>query len=84
MTGRHRGEPKRPGQCRWPGCGKRARGLMCRPHWFLLPARIRSRILDTYRPGQTLATASPEYLEAVSAALSFARQADTADRGGQP
>jgi len=49
---------------------------MCRPHWYRLPAVLRSRIWDTYRPGQTAATASPEYLEALREALEFARQAN--------
>lgn len=85
MTGFHRGEPKRPNPCPWPGCRKHTRPayLMCRAHWYRLPAGLRSRIWDTYRPGQTLATASPEYLEALSQALDFARQAEAADRGGE-
>jgi hypothetical protein len=86
MTGLHRGQPKRPDPCPWPGCGKRTRPgyLMCRAHWYRLPARIRSRIWDTYRPGQTLATASPEYLQALRDALEFARQAEAAGHGGRP
>jgi hypothetical protein len=80
MTGRHRGEPKRPDPCAWPGCGKRTRPayLMCRAHWHQLPGVLRSRIWDTYRPGQTAATAAPEYLEALREALEFARQANAA------
>jgi len=75
-AGRHRGEPKRPDPCAWPGCGKRTRPayLMCRAHWFRLPAGLRARIWDTYRPGQTALTASPEYLEALREALAYARQ----------
>jgi hypothetical protein len=57
---------------------------MCRAHWYRLPTRIRSRIWDTYRPGQTLATASPEYLQALRDALEFARQAEAAGDGGRP
>jgi len=76
MTGRHRGEPARPDPCAWPGCDKRTRPayLMCRAHWFQLPAVLRSRIWDTYRSGQTAATASPEYLEALREALELAGQ----------
>jgi hypothetical protein len=48
---------------------------MCRTHWYRLPAALRSRIWDTYRPGQTAATASPEYLETLREALEYARQA---------
>jgi hypothetical protein len=82
MSGRHRGEPKRAARCPWPGCGKRVRPayLMCRTHWYRLPARIRSRIWDTYQPGQTAATASPEYLEALGEALNFARETETPDQ----
>jgi hypothetical protein len=48
---------------------------MCRSHWYLLPAELRSRIWDTYRPGQTAATASPEYLAALRDVLDYARHA---------
>jgi hypothetical protein len=77
MSGRHRGEPKRPNPCPWPGCGKHTRPayLLCRSHWFLLPAELRSRIWDTYRPGQTAATASPEYLAALRDVLDYAQHA---------
>lgn len=40
--------------CRWPGCHRKV-GLKlwgCKPHWFALPASIRTRIWDSYRPGQ--------------------------------
>ena len=82
MTGRHRGGPSRPTPCPWPACQKRKRPeyLMCRGHWFRLPAALRSRILGTYRPGQTALTASPEYLDALREALEFARQAAETDR----
>ncbi len=85
MTGRHRGEPRRPNPCPWPACRKHTRPayLMCREHWYRLPARIRSRIWDTYQPGQTALTASPEYRDALREALEFARQAAQADRVGQ-
>lgn len=26
--------------------------LFCRKHWYMTPARIRHRVLETYRPGQ--------------------------------
>lgn len=36
----------------------------CAPHWKMLPARIRKRILLHYRPGQEVTKdPSPEYLE---------------------
>jgi hypothetical protein len=56
---------------------------MCRTHWYRLPAALRSRIWDTYRPGQTAATASPEYLEALGEALNFARET-VSPRGSPP
>ncbi|MGP0027914.1 MAG: hypothetical protein ACLPKE_31840 [Streptosporangiaceae bacterium] len=76
MSGRHRGEPKRPDPCAWPGCGKRTRPayLMCRAHWYRLPADLRSRIWDTYRSGQTAATCTPEYRDALAAVLAYARR----------
>ena len=77
MTGRHRGAPKRAHRCIWPGCSKptRAAYLMCRAHWYRLPADLRARIWDTYRPGQTALTASPEYLAALRDVLDYARHA---------
>lgn len=83
MSGQHRGEPKRPYPCPWPGCRKRTRPgyLMCRSDWYRLPAALRSRIWDTYRPGQTLATASAEYLEALRDVLAYAYSADAAECG---
>ncbi len=47
---------------------------MCRAHWYRLPAGLRARIWDTYRPGQTALTASPEYLDALREALGYAQQ----------
>jgi len=84
MTGLHRGEPKRPRPCPWPGCRAHTRAayLMCRAHWFRLPAELRSRIWDTYRPGQTALSASPEYRAALREALEFARQAEHGENGG--
>ena len=76
--GRHRGEPKRPAPCPWPGCSKRARPgyPFCRAHWRQLPAGIRIRVLAAYRPGQAPEMASPEYRQALSAALAYARLAE--------
>jgi hypothetical protein len=45
---------------------------MCRSHWYQLPADMRRRILAAYVPGQTALTASPEYRQALRAALNFA------------
>ncbi len=69
------------GTCPWPGCPKstKASHLMCREHWYALPFEIRERILATFRPGQTVLTASPEYLDALRDALHYAAQ-----QGGGP
>jgi hypothetical protein len=57
---------------------------LCRAHWGRLPAVLRSRIWDTYRPGQTAATASPEYLEALRDVLAYARQVNAgAEQGAE-
>lgn len=53
--------------CHWPGCDRRVPPAFwgCRPHWYRLPARLRSKIWRTYRPGQEISkTPSAEYLEA--------------------
>jgi hypothetical protein len=52
--------------------------LMCAPHWYRLPAGLRARIWATYRPGQTAATASPEYLDALREALGYAAAREVA------
>lgn len=41
-------------RCAAIGCDKLvpARMLMCRPHWFMVPGAIRSRIWNSYMPGQ--------------------------------
>ncbi len=63
--------------CPWPGCGKPIRPayLMCRAHWYRLPAAIRTAVLAAYRPGQTALTATPAYWAARADALEYARQA---------
>jgi hypothetical protein len=68
------------GPCAWPRCPRRVRAgyLMCAPHWYRLPAGLRARIWATYRPGQTAATASPEYLDALSEALGYATAREVA------
>lgn len=40
--------------CHWPGCEKQVPPAMwgCRTHWYKLPARLRSKIWNAYRPGQ--------------------------------
>jgi hypothetical protein len=50
---------KRAGQdrdhvCHWPGCTVQVPPALwgCRPHWYRLPAALRSRIWRSYRIGQ--------------------------------
>lgn len=40
--------------CHWPGCDRQVPPAMwgCKPHWFALPADLRSRVWAAYRPGQ--------------------------------
>lgn len=75
------GAPSDNRTCPWPTCRKpiRSEYLMCRTHWYRLPADLRNRIWATYRRGQTLATASPEYLDALNDALDYARSAAAED-----
>jgi hypothetical protein len=56
----------------------------CRPHWFMLPKRLRDAIWATYRPGQEITKdPSPAYLEAAQAAADYL-QAKTAEAATQP
>lgn len=43
-----------PHTCHAIGCSKRVPPdlFLCKPHWFQLPARLRSLIWRHYRPGQ--------------------------------
>jgi len=53
--------------CHWPGCNKEVPPAMwgCKAHWFKLPAILRRKIWQTYRPGQEITkTPSREYLAA--------------------
>lgn len=53
--------------CHWPGCGKQVRPAMwgCRVHWYRLPQAIRTKIWETFKPGQEVnATPSREYVAA--------------------
>jgi hypothetical protein len=76
-----RPSPGTPRPCPWPRCRKPIRPayLLCRTHWYLLPAELRARITATYRRGQTVLSASPEYLDALRGALGYARRAAAED-----
>lgn len=56
-------------RCPWPGCKVtvEAHAWGCRHHWFAIPRELRQRVWAHYRRGQTVWTASPEYLEALTA-----------------
>jgi len=64
-----------PRSCFWPRCTRTvpANRLGCRPHWYALPKVLRDRIWATFVPGQTAATSSPEYREALREVLTWAR-----------
>lgn len=50
----------------------------CREHWFKLPTKLRSRIWETYKPGQEVTgTPSREYIE-----VALEVQAWCKERGG--
>ncbi len=56
--------------CHWPGCKISVEPNLwgCRAHWFALPASLRERIWETYRPGQEISMdPSPAYLAAAKA-----------------
>lgn len=40
--------------CHWPGCQRQVPPAAwgCKEHWFKLPAEIRSKIWNAFRPGQ--------------------------------
>lgn len=47
------GQSRRHG-CHWPGCTRQVPPAKwgCLTHWRMLPAALRRRIWDAYRPGQ--------------------------------
>jgi len=53
--------------CHWPGCKTQVAPALwgCKKHWFMLPMRLRNRILATYVSGQEITkTPSEEYVAA--------------------
>jgi len=50
--------------CSWPGCGVPVDDALwgCKPHWRRIPGHLKARVWQHYRPGQTVTTASPQYL----------------------
>ena len=56
--------------CHWPGCSKQVPPAMwgCTPHWYKLPADLRSRVWATFRPGQEVnGTTSEAYVKVARA-----------------
>lgn len=45
---------RHPKRCRAEGCDVEVPSelLMCRRHWFMVPAELRRRVQAAYRPGQ--------------------------------
>lgn len=55
---------ERDHHCHWPGCPIQVPPARwgCQPHWYRLPANLRTRIWRAYRPGQEKdLKPSPEY-----------------------
>jgi hypothetical protein len=65
--------PRANHTCPAPRCRLRCppSKLACKEHWFKLPRPIRVSIMTHYVEGQTLATASSLYLDALQAAIDF-------------
>jgi ribosomal protein S26 len=57
--------------CHWPGCTQQVPPAMwgCRRHWYMLPQHLRTRIWQTYQPGQEKGAAdvSHAYVQAARA-----------------
>lgn len=62
--------------CAWPYCKQvvPSSRLMCRRHWATLPKNLQDPIWAAYKPGQTAATCSPEYRQALADVLAWARE----------
>lgn len=56
-------------RCPWPFCVAHVDADLwgCKQHWYALPPVLRKALWLAYRPGQSIATASPEYLAASEA-----------------
>jgi hypothetical protein len=50
------------------------RQAMCLRHWRMVPKIIQRRIWALYKPGQTAATASDDYMEALDAGIAAVRE----------
>jgi hypothetical protein len=53
-------------ECHWPGCDKQVPPAMwgCSRHWYMLPSELRSKVWQTFEPGQEVnMTPSEAYLK---------------------
>lgn len=69
-------------RCHWPSCNRVVPPRLwgCRKHWYRLPADLRARIWETYRPGQELTkTPSAEYREAAKAVQAWIAAQESTD-----
>jgi hypothetical protein len=59
-------------ECAARGCTKKIprRMLMCAEHWRKVPHKERTKVWDTYRPGQeSQGEITPEYIDAAQGAI---------------
>lgn len=63
--------------CHWPGCMVEVPPKLwgCKRHWYMLPAPLRAKIWQTYRPGQEITKdPSPEYTKVAKAVQEWIRK----------
>lgn len=64
-------------RCHWPGCKKLVPPSMwgCKTHWYKLPAALRVKIWQQYRPGQEISkTPSRAYVLVAREVQNWIRQ----------
>lgn len=73
-------------ECMWSGCSKRVAAdlAMCGEHWAILPPHIRAGIWRSYIPGQTAATALPDYHRAIARAHAWIVERFGSNGGHEP
>ncbi len=64
--------------CRVKFCEKSmaSRQLLCSDHWSLVPGELRRAVWQEYRPGQTRATATPNYWRLAAKVIRVATERD--------
>lgn len=68
--------PAPPHRCHWPKCDQIVPPSLwgCKRHWYMLPYKLRTGILQAYRPGQERTkTPSKEYQAAARAVQDWIR-----------